>query len=69
MTEESRGALPPSPDSEPPLTDHEQREGEAYVYGKRAAQRGDPLTNPFFAKADQGYAYRSGYMDGKAQKP
>lgn len=60
--------LPPSPDAEPPLTDHEQREGEAYVYGKRSALRGDPLANPFFAKADEGYAYRSGYMDGKVQR-
>jgi len=74
MTDEQADAMPdvpnvpPSPDAEPPLTEHEQRMGEAYVYGKRAGLQGAPLRNPYFAKADEGYAYRSGHVDGMTQR-
>lgn len=59
---------PPSPDAESPLSEHEEAEGRAYIYGKRSAQRGQSLNNPYFQNSDQGYAYRSGFVDGMAQK-
>ena len=74
MTDEQADAMPPrgeepklygpeSPDEEQPLTDHEMRVAKAYVYGVRAARAKTPYINPYFAGADEGKAYRSGYID------
>lgn len=73
MTDEQADAMPERgpdvpnlPDAEPPLSEHERRLGEAYVYGKRAASAGRPFINPYFATSDEGKGWRSGYVDVKA---
>ena len=57
---------PPSPDAEPPLTDHEKDVGRAYVIGKRVAKEGKAFNCPYFGELSR--AWRSGFIDGNAEK-
>lgn len=60
--------VPNQPDSEPPLTDHEENVGKAYVYGYRACVADQPFRNPYYAGGGEGQAWRSGYLDAKAER-
>jgi len=56
----------PSQDAEPPLTDHENDVGRAYVVGKRTAKEGKAFNCPYFGELNR--AWRSGFVDGMAEK-